>query len=67
MTAKELAGKLVETVLAERPDNASGRAAVLVNGLGSTKYEELFALYGTSTISWKQQESCRWHQRWGSW
>jgi D-erythrulose 4-kinase len=46
MTAKELAGKLVETVLAERPDNASGRAAVLVNGLGSTKYEELFALYG---------------------
>ena len=46
MTAKELAGKLVETVLAERPDNASGRAAVLVNGLGATKYEELFALYG---------------------
>jgi D-erythrulose 4-kinase len=46
MTAKDLAGKLVETVLAERPDNASGRAAVLVNGLGATKYEELFALYG---------------------
>ncbi len=46
MTANELAGKLVETVLAERPDNASARAAVLVNGLGATKYEELFALYG---------------------
>ena len=46
MTAKDLAGKLVETVLAERPDNAGGRAAVLVNGLGATKYEELFALYG---------------------
>jgi D-erythrulose 4-kinase len=46
MTAKDLARKLVETVLAERPDNASGRAAVLVNGLGATKYEELFALYG---------------------
>ena len=46
MTAKDLAGKLVETVLAERPDNSSGRAAVLVNGLGATKYEELFALYG---------------------
>jgi dihydroxyacetone kinase len=46
MMAKELAGKLVEKVLAERPDNASGRAAVLVNGLGATKYEELFALYG---------------------
>jgi dihydroxyacetone kinase len=46
MSAKDLAGKLVETVLAERPGNASGRAAVLVNGLGATKYEELFALYG---------------------
>ena len=46
MTANELAGKLVETVLAERPNNAGGRAAVLVNGLGATKYEELFALYG---------------------
>jgi dihydroxyacetone kinase len=46
MTANELAGKLVETVLAERPDNAGARAAVLVNGLGATKYEELFALYG---------------------
>ena len=46
MSAKDLAGTLVKTVLAERPDNASGRAAVLVNGLGATKYEELFALYG---------------------
>jgi len=46
MSAKELAAKLVETVLAERPDGASGRAAVLVNGLGATKYEEFFVLYG---------------------
>jgi dihydroxyacetone kinase len=46
MSARELAAKLVETVLAERPDGASGRAAVLVNGLGATKYEELFVLYG---------------------
>ncbi|HEU4910037.1 MAG TPA: DAK2 domain-containing protein, partial [Propionibacteriaceae bacterium] len=46
MTAKDLAGKLVEMVLIERPDRASGRAAVLVNGLGATKYEELFTLYG---------------------
>ena len=42
----DLAAKLVETVLAERPDGASGRAAVLVNGLGATKYEELFVLFG---------------------
>ncbi len=46
MPANELAGKLVESVLAERPEGASGRAAVLLNGLGATKYEELFALYG---------------------
>jgi len=46
MTAADLGAKLVETVLAERPEGASGRAAVLVNGLGATKYEELFVLYG---------------------
>jgi D-erythrulose 4-kinase len=46
MPARELAAKLVETVLAERPDGASGRAAVVVNGLGATKYEELFVLFG---------------------
>jgi dihydroxyacetone kinase len=46
MPAEDLAAKLVETVLAERPEDASGRAAVLVNGLGATKYEELFVLYG---------------------
>jgi dihydroxyacetone kinase len=46
MTAKELAGKLVEAVLAERPEYVSGRAAVVLNGLGATKYEELFVLYG---------------------
>jgi dihydroxyacetone kinase len=46
MPARELAAKLVETVLAERPAEASGRAAVVLNGLGATKYEELFVLYG---------------------
>ena len=46
MAAKDLAEKLVETVLAERPVGVSGRAAVLLNGLGATKYEELFVLYG---------------------
>jgi D-erythrulose 4-kinase len=46
MPAKDLAAKLVETVLAERPEGVSGRAAVLINGLGATKYEELFVLYG---------------------
>lgn len=46
MPAKELATALVEKVLAERPEGASGRAAVLLNGLGSTKWEELFVLWG---------------------
>jgi dihydroxyacetone kinase len=46
MSAKDLASHLVEKVLVERPPGASGRAAVLVNGLGATKYEELFVLYG---------------------
>ncbi len=46
MPAPALAAKLVETVLAERPADAGGRAAVLLNGLGATKYEELFALFG---------------------
>jgi len=46
MPAADLAKSLVESVLAERPEGADGRAAVLLNGLGATKYEELFALYG---------------------
>jgi dihydroxyacetone kinase len=46
MLAKDLAAKLVETVLAERPQTAGGRVAALVNGLGATKWEELFVLYG---------------------
>ncbi len=46
MSARDLAIRLVQTVLAERPADASGRAAVLVNGLGATKYEELYALFG---------------------
>lgn len=44
-TASELAKLLVDTVLAERPAGAA-RAAVLLNGLGATKYEELFVLWG---------------------
>jgi dihydroxyacetone kinase len=42
--ARELAPILLEPLLAERPAGAV-RARVLVNGLGSTKYEELFVLY----------------------
>ena len=45
MPAAQLARRLVESVLAERPERADGRAALLLNGLGATKYEELFVLY----------------------
>lgn len=41
----ELAELMVESLLAERPASA-GRAAVLLNGLGGVKYEELFGLWG---------------------
>jgi len=44
MSAGDLAARLVDTVLAERPSGVDGRAAVLLNGLGATKYEELFAM-----------------------
>ncbi|MGO1226007.1 dihydroxyacetone kinase family protein [Brachybacterium sp.] len=48
-TADEIATLLVEGVLAEQPERVEGgyqgRAAVLVNGLGTVKYEELFIVY----------------------
>ena len=43
--AAEVAALMVETILADAPGGAGSRAAVLLNGLGSTKYEELFVLY----------------------
>jgi dihydroxyacetone kinase len=49
MPARELAQVLLEPLLAERPASAgrSTRAAVILNGLGATKYEELFVLWQT--------------------
>lgn len=44
-TAAELAVTLAEPLLAERPEGCT-RAAVILNGLGSVKYEELFVLFG---------------------
>ena len=43
--AADLAAELVERVLADRPAGADGRAAVVLNGLGTVKYEELFVLW----------------------
>ncbi len=47
MKADRLAALLVGAVLKERPAGAGARAAVILNGLGATKYEELFVLYGS--------------------
>ena len=48
-TADELATLLVEAVLAEEPKRAAkgyqGHVAVLLNGLGAVKYDELFVTY----------------------
>ncbi|MBB3172212.1 dihydroxyacetone kinase [Endobacter medicaginis] len=43
--ADELAALMAERVLREAPEGAGTRVAVLLNGLGSTKYEELFVLW----------------------
>ncbi|WP_319449663.1 MULTISPECIES: dihydroxyacetone kinase family protein [unclassified Mycobacterium] len=46
-SAHDLAVTLVDGVLADNPDVESRRIAVILNGLGRTKYEELFVVWGT--------------------
>jgi D-erythrulose 4-kinase len=46
-TAAELAGTLVDGVLAEAPEGAGTRVAAILNGLGRTKYEELFIVWAS--------------------
>ncbi len=59
-TAAEIAQLLTQRVLAEEPrrgvNGYSGRVVVLVNGLGATKYEELFVLYSTVSELLAQQD-----------
>ncbi len=45
-TAAGLAATLVDGVLGDRPDAPEKRIAVILNGLGRTKYEELFVVWG---------------------
>ena len=45
-TASELAQLLVDKLLVDKPEEAGSRVAVIVNGLGTVKYDELFLLYG---------------------
>lgn len=46
-SANAIAEMLVDRVLAEAPKEEPGRIAVILDGLGSTKYEELFVVWGT--------------------
>jgi len=47
LDARGIATLLTERLLAERPRDATGRVAVILNGLGSVKSEELYVLYNT--------------------
>lgn len=47
LCASETAEVLVKRVLDEKPDTDSKKIAVILDGLGSTKYEELFVVYQT--------------------
>jgi dihydroxyacetone kinase len=47
-TAVELAATLVDRVLAEAPLRGPACAAVILNGLGRTKYEELFVVWSSA-------------------
>ncbi|MDQ0211902.1 dihydroxyacetone kinase family protein [Arthrobacter bambusae] len=46
-TAEELATLLVRDLLNQAPARASSRVAVILNGLGTTKYEELFLVWNS--------------------
>ncbi|MCW2838168.1 MAG: dihydroxyacetone kinase [Marmoricola sp.] len=46
-SAAELAKILVDGVLADAPEDAGTRVCVILNGLGRTKYEELFVAWRT--------------------
>ncbi len=45
-SANEVAKTLVDGLLAEAPEGAGKRVVAVVNGLGDTKYEELFVVAG---------------------
>jgi dihydroxyacetone kinase len=46
-SASELAAELVRRVLEDAPAGGGSRVTVLLNGLGSVKYEELFVLWSS--------------------
>ncbi|WP_019819077.1 dihydroxyacetone kinase family protein, partial [Saccharomonospora saliphila] len=55
MPASDLAALLVDRVLDAAPPNAGRRVAPVLNGLGATKYEELFLLWGLVSARLRDQ------------
>lgn len=51
MPAAQLGSFLVEQLMTEQPATASDRVAIVLNGLGSSKYEELFVLWASIEAS----------------
>lgn len=56
MSAHNLAQLLVADLLAQAPKSSGGRVAVILNGLGTTKYEELFLLWKSVAPLLRQAE-----------
>ncbi|CAN5388451.1 D-erythrulose 4-kinase [soil metagenome] len=54
-TAADLATTLVDGVLADRDDGGTQRIAVILNGLGRTKYEELFVVWAGVSRLFKER------------
>lgn len=55
LDADALASLLVQKILADAPDGFDGRVAPILNGLGTTKYEELFLLWGVAARLLREQ------------
>ena len=55
VSAEEIAKLLVERVLDEKPEGAGNRVGVILDGLGSTKYEELFVVWKTVAALFKEK------------
>lgn len=55
VSAEEIAKLLVERVLDEKPEGAGNRIGVILDGLGSTKYEELFVVWKTVSALFKEK------------
>ncbi len=54
-------------VLAEKPAGSGARVAAILNGLGTTKYEELFVVWRTVAALLAEEGLRSSPRRWASW